>query len=326
MSTARVVAVGGASAARGGATLQLVGGVVAVEPAAVFVDERNWSVSLQPQVIAVEPPRAAARKRPAEKQATRVIAYNVRIVSQGDEADAADETQTYVEARSDEPNSDHVMPNHAHAAAQQRVPQRVRAAAQHQVLHHARAAAQQQVPNHAGAGMHHEMPGAAHAGMHRSQHAAGDAQFVMPNRAHGTPDNAQFEQAQFPMPSRAPHSARFDMPNTMPRQRHLPNGQDGMPLEVPAGMAPDARIPGGHVGGAESIPMSLFGALEDMGGALHEQGRRAAARAQAPAAAGYKQLLAQQLEARHGGLFSNRNMCIAVGAYAFVLFLLAFFG
>jgi hypothetical protein len=60
------------------------------------------------------------------------------------------------------------------------------------------------------------------------------------------------------------------------------------------------------------IPMSLFGALESMGGV----------RAQAES---YKQLLAQHLAAGHGPLLSNRNLCVAVGAYALILFLLALF-
>jgi hypothetical protein len=322
VATARVVAVGGASAAPGGGTLQLVGGMAERESPEQFVEGRDER-AVQPRVVAVEPPRAAARKRPAEKQPTRVIAYNVRIVAQQDDADVADGAQAYVEIRSDErvdglDDTDYMMSDRA------------------------RAAMQQQTPNHARGGTHHEMPKRAHlhpemqfevpsphAGVHRempqrSHNGASDARFVMPNRAHGRPHNAPFEQPQFPMPNRAPRAARLDTPNAMPGQQHV---SVGLPFEAPAGLHPHARSPRGHERGAGSIPMSLFGALENMGGSLHEQARRAAARGQAPATAGsYKPRLAQQLEARHGSLLSNRNLCIAVSAYAFVLFLLASFG
>lgn len=265
VSTARIVPVGAANAARGGATLQLVGGVIESDERQEMTDGR-LSDAQQPQVVEVEPPRAATRRRPVQKRSTRVIAYNVRIVTQGDEqvayAAAPFEDEAGAARMEMPPQQSFVPPvqSHRHREMQFEVPPR------------------------------------------QDDHRA--APFEMPRRSQPMPRPAQ------PQPD---PRARFEVPQ---REMH------GMPQanDMPRGM----RMPRGPMAG--SIPMSLFGALENMGGALHEQSRRVAARAHAAAAAGsYKQLLTQQLDAGHGGLLSNRNLCIAVGAYALILFLLAVF-
>jgi len=221
VSTARIVPVGASNAARSGATLQLVGGMV------------------EPQVIEVEPPRAAPRK--PQKRATRVIAYNVHIVAEGEER----VEPGYVEQD--------VTPS----------PEQVRG--------------------------HREM------------------EFELPGRKgeQGFPQNAQFHREP-------PHVQMRS--HRMPHMPHMPNPAA---FDMPPRAQPAMRMP--HGANAGSIPMSLFGALENMGGMLHEQTRGAAA-------ASYKQLLAQHLNAGRGPLLSNRNLCIAVGAYALLLFLLAVFG
>jgi len=228
--------------------LQLVGGVIETDERQNMTDGR-LPAAQPPQVIEVEPPRAAARRRPAQKRSTRVIAYNVRIVTQGDEqvaydgAPFADEQGAARMEMPAQPSFVPPVPTHRHRDMQFEVPPR------------------EETP--------FEMP--------------------MPRHAQRRPDPR----------------ARYEMPQ--PQMREAMNDMPRGPM-------------------AGSIPMSLFGALENMGGALHEQSRRVAARAQAAAGAGsYKQLLTQQLDAGRGGLLSNRNLCIAVGAYALILFLLAVF-
>ena len=245
VSTARVVGVGATAAAHGGsgATLQLVGRTVEATPS-------EAPSIMQPQVVEVEPPRAAARQRPVEKRPTRVIAYNVHIVAT-DGAQEDDETR-FVDTEGpgtvDEPTSEPPEPQY-------------------------------------------DMRGRSHR--HREQEIelteqarrwAVDPQFRQPR----APQNEQFRfEPGYGAARPDTHSA--------PRER--------MPFAMPD---PTSRSP------RAQIPMSLFGALENMG----------AIRAHAGS---YKQLLAQHLAAGNGPLLSNRNMCIAVGAYAFILFLLALF-
>jgi len=258
VSTARIVPVGAANAARGGATLQLVGGMIESGGRQPMMDDRLDSVVEQPQVVQVEPP--APGKRPGQKGPTRVIAYNVRIVAESDE-------QAYDATAFEEEAGTSRMP----------------------------------------------MPQEPPFAMPQPSHRHREMQFDVPHRP-GKAANRAPQDVKFSMPARGelPNDGRFDVPNQRAARAEVPfEGAEG-------------RTPRGPMAG--SIPMSLFGALENVGGVLHEQTRRVAARAQASVAAGsYKQMLAQQLDAGRGGLLSNRNMCIAVSAYALILFLLAVF-
>lgn len=337
VATARVVPVGAANAAKSGATLQLV----AVEPKVPGADA---------QVVEVEPPRAAARQRPARP--TRVIAYNVRIVAQAD-APIGDEAYDAASAMQFAPTAEHLE-----------MPQRLRGHLDD---------AQYAVPDSGARGA-----GAEHYAMPpRSRGHADDSQFVMPGRsardagvehyampprARGHADDARFvvpansghqpDAEHYAMPPRARRhaddDARFVMPGRGTREagaEHsaMPNRErrtsHGVQYEMhEAARAPyDARFdppnaaampfpPEGGRGRGPlrgSVPRGVFGALEDMGGRLHERTRRAATRAHEAALDGsYKQLLNM---AGSGSLLSKRNLCIAVAAYATILFLLAAF-
>jgi hypothetical protein len=277
VSTARILSVGAANAASGGGTLQLIGGLVDAGDRQADADGRRDVAVEQPQIVEVEPPRAAPRKRPAQKRPTRVIAYNVRIVARGDEQVTYDGARFEAEAatsRMEMPQEPpFVMPNHSHRHRE----------------------------------MHVEVPPRADT-YERAQPMHGNAQ--------------PQQEPQFRMPQRGPQGPGFDMPRDarfeVPDQR---GARERMSYEMPEGAAHGMPRPGRPMAG--SIPMSLFGALENMGGMLHEQTRRVADASNA--AGSYKQLLKQHIDAGRGGLLSTRNMCIAVGAYALILFLLAVF-